>query len=295
LSLLIVIRAAGESTVDKCKELIENSDGGHQVEVITEVPFSKAVKKTFELGLDYNRDWTLAVDADVLVKENGISELVALANSLPEYFFRIEGKLLDRFCGFPRNVGMHLYRTPLFTNAMQFLSQTEMTIRPESRVVKEMVKAGYHSYQGNEVYGIHDYHQHYRDVFRKTFVYAQKHKYLIAYFKRYWTEMQHTDDEFKVALLGLEAGLNTPTDSLPHLQELYRLYEIAERDLVLVQQPMPENVTAESVAAIIRSHHIPDYGLAYARAAQVINRSDQKPSTNLFRRILKRVMLAVKS
>lgn len=288
MSILIVIRAAGESTLNKCKELIENSDDGNHVEVITEVPFSKAVKKTFELGLDYNRDWTLAVDADVLVSEHGIRKLVALANSLPEYFFRIEGKLLDRFCGYPRNVGMHLYRTPLFNEATQFLKKTENTLRPESRVVKEMVKIGYHSYQGNDVYGVHDYYQHYRDIFRKTFVFAQKHKHLVEYFKRYWKEIG--DDEFMVALKGLEAGLNQPIDSLPDVQQLYALFDNYFREMNLKEVSVPSDLSLQGVASIIADHRIPEYGLVYYNAVKSIARTDFKKPESSLKGYLKKII-----
>jgi hypothetical protein len=106
--------------------------------------------------------------------------------------------------------------------------------------------------------------------------------------------MQHTDDEFKVALLGLEAGINAPTNSLPNIQELHKIYDEQTKDMALQQLPIPDYVTAEHVADIIRTHHIPEYGLHHARAAHAINRTDQKPSTNLFGRFLKRVMRAVK-
>jgi hypothetical protein len=131
-------------------------------------------------------------------------------------------------------------------------------------------------------------------VFRKAFVYAQKHKHLAEYFRKYWTEMQQTDDEFKVALLGLEAGFKAPTDTLPNVHELYEIYNEHTRGMTLQHLPIPEHLTAGHVADIIRTHHIPEYGLHHAQAAQAINRTDQKPSTNLLRRILKRIMRAVK-
>lgn len=294
INILVVVRSSNEATNRLSAEILNCSVPQKDLIIISESPFSRAVVRTFKEGLAHGREWTLAVDADVLLTRHSVERLVSLANSLPQNFFRIEGMVLDRFFGFPRKGGAHLYRTAYLEKALEFLPQAADTLRPESRVVKEMVKAGYHSYQGNEVYGIHDYFQHHRDVFRKTFVYAQKHKHLIDYFKRYWTEMQQTDDEFKVALLGLEAGLRAPTHSLPDVQELYRLFEASTSDLVLKQQPVPEHLTAEAVAEMVRSHHIPEYGLRHARAAHAINRTDQKPSTNLFGRILKRVMRVMK-
>lgn len=289
LRIFVVIRASKEATESLCTEIIERVVPCESRAVISESPFSKAVKKTFELGIESGSKWTLAVDADVLLTDSAIVELIELAESLPASFFRIEGMVLDRFFGFPRKGGAHLYRTEYLRKALQLTDQVADTLRPESRVVKEMVKLGYHSYQGDQVYGIHDYFQYYRDVFRKTFVYAQKHKHLIPYFNQYWAEMQAENPEFEIALLGLQAGLNAPTNSLPNVDALYALYDSYQKGNGQ-NYFGPSEISGKGVSEIIQSHKVPQYAARYAHAAQAINRTDIVTKDTLFKRIIKRVV-----
>ena len=49
--------------------------------LIHEVPFSQAVRRTFEIGIEQNKKWTIAVDADILLNDNSVQRMVEKAES----------------------------------------------------------------------------------------------------------------------------------------------------------------------------------------------------------------------
>lgn len=287
---LVVVRCFGERSKEFSLSIVKDQLPEGHVEEVSLAPFSAAVRKTFELGIHYDKKWTIALDADVLLRADAIKDLIALGESLPDNFFRIEGMVLDRFFGFSRKGGAHLYRTQYLKQAANFLEITAETLRPESRVVKEMVKLGFHSYQGNDVYGIHDYYQYHRDVFRKTYVYAQKHKHLTEHFKRYWGEALGEDDEFRVALMGLEEGLKHPTPVLPDVNHMHSLFQKARQGALLRENPLPEKLSSQMVMEIISKHNIPESFRLLSQHFEVIGRTDHRRTDNKFKRLAKRVL-----
>lgn len=207
----VAIRSVGERTETICHHLISQQVPLENIVVIREIPFSAAVAKTFEFGLDYSLPWTLAVDADLLIKQNTIKQLLALAAQADKTVFKISGSVLDKFFGGPRLAGIHLYRTSLLPQAVAFVSSTDIDIsmRPETFVLREMEKRGYAFILLNPdiVLGLHDYEQFYQDIYRKTFVHAHKHHRYAPYLKSYWKRMAGRDSDFQIGLWGLGDGL----------------------------------------------------------------------------------------
>ena len=200
----VIIRHTNERTLDACLNLLSSQVSSDNIQIISETPFSYAVKRTFEIGIDYNKDWTLAIDADIFVTNDCIDTLVSAAENLEDYFFEIQGRILDKFYGVPRGGGPHLYRTKYLKKAIKFIPKEGTTLRPESYTYDKMAEIGYHYYFGKEVYGLHDYEQFYNDIYRKGFLHAKKHLRYLAHFEKFWGEKQQNDFDFSVALFGFE-------------------------------------------------------------------------------------------
>lgn len=200
----VVIRHTNERTLAYCIKQLEKQVPEENLFIINETPFSKAVKRTFEIGIDCNKDWTLAIDADILVTEDCIAKLVSVAENLEDYFFEIQGRILDKFYGVPRGGGPHLYRTKYLPKAINFIPTEGTSLRPESDTYDRMAEIGYHFYFGKEIYGLHDYEQFYKDIYRKGFLHAKKHWRYLSHFKNYWNIEKATDKDFLVALYGFE-------------------------------------------------------------------------------------------
>lgn len=170
----IVIRSSGENSLKRCEEIVLSQVSSNQVFVISERPFSEAIRKNFEIGLKEGRKWTLALDADVLLTSNAVSRMVHNANLLDEDMFFYQGHLYDKLHGCFRGVGAHLYRTSALSDALSLVDEAANMIRPESGVRTLMKLKGWYFYESTEVYGIHDFGQFYDDYIRKGFFSAVK-------------------------------------------------------------------------------------------------------------------------
>jgi hypothetical protein len=204
----IVIRSVGERTTNLCKRLVQEQVPSENIFVIEEIPFSKAVRRTFEIGLSNNLSWTVAVDADILLADQALSQALSLATQADENIFRFNGRVVDNFFGGMRFICPHIYRTSLLELALANIPD-ESSIRPENAVVDMMAKQFGHPWATLDcMLGVHDYEQYYRDIFRKAFVHANKFDDAMTYrFLHNWSHQAVTDDDFKVALMGLCIGL----------------------------------------------------------------------------------------
>lgn len=207
-NIAVIIRQSGERTIDLCKRFVEDQVDSRNIMVINEVPFSKAVRRTFEIGLDFKFPWTLAIDADVLIQENAVRAMISKAECELENTFSFNFRVHDKFFTSPRYGGPHLYRTNIFHKALKYFPSEE-TIRPES-IIGEILheKEGIENILYDRVVGIHDYEQWYRDVYRKAFVHANKHgNNYVQSFLKYWSRMMDRDLDYRVALVGLCHGI----------------------------------------------------------------------------------------
>ena len=206
MDVTVVIRGTRERTEQIYAHWARQQAGDAPVHVIHETPFSAAVRKTYELGIQEGRKWTLALDADILMFSGAMEALIAYAEAQPETGFEFQGRILDKFFMLPRDGGPHLYRTSLLPEALSLIPKEGSTLRPESHVFGEMKARGNTIHHNQEVYGIHDFEQYYEDIYRKAFLYAHKHTKRKDYFPAIWQELSVQDQDYEVALWGLQAG-----------------------------------------------------------------------------------------
>jgi len=206
--VIVVIRAAGERTEALCKELIlAQGVLPDNVIMIRETPFSAAVRKGYEIGIDRGLPWTLHVDADVLLRPGSIEKMCALAEQQEQHVFEVQGKILDKFFGGPRDGGIHLYRSSLLQEALSCIPKEGVNIRPEFHTLNTMQKKGFPWIRVPYIVGLHDFEQYYKDIFRKCFVQAHKHPHLTQLFLSLWREYAPADGDFQVALKGFGSGI----------------------------------------------------------------------------------------
>lgn len=213
----VVIRAAGERTEAACAHIAAQELGQDRVTVIHEVPFSEAVRRGFEIGAEAGRDWTLCLDADVLLAEGAIADLCRAAEAEAAgdgRLFEIDALVADKLLGQVRAAGVHLYRTALLPEALQHVRFDPKKRRPESQVKKAMRARGCRTGEVALVAGLHDFEQYHRDIFRKVFTHTRKHERFMDYAARYWRRLGQVDADMRVAYLSccLARGVNELTD-----------------------------------------------------------------------------------
>ena len=207
LDATIVVRSAGERTEAACRRLLERQLPKRLITVIREKPFAAALRRSYEIGLEIGCTWTLCIDADVLVSDDAVSRLMALALESDESVAEIQCYVLDRLFGVPRAAGNHLYRTALLEHALRCIPSPGTSLRPESFVLRLMAAEGFPWIQDEAIIGLHDYEQYYRDIYRKAFLHARKHGGYLPYLARLWRRLAASHPDYRVALWGLRSGL----------------------------------------------------------------------------------------
>lgn len=208
-NVTVIIRTVGERTTELCYELLKKQITVENIHIIYETPFTEALRKTFQVGLQENRKWTFVVDADVLVRPGVILELIEYAENVKENVFEMEGKVVDKFLFNlnPREAGNHLYRSILMEKAIDYIPHPFEAIRPETYVKDKMRENGFEWQVISKIIGIHDFEQYYKDIYRKCFIQAKKHTEYGKNLLPIWEKKAEFDNDFKIAINGFKAGL----------------------------------------------------------------------------------------
>lgn len=202
-----VIRATGERTFEACRRLVLEQVPEIQLYVVKEYPFEAALRRCYEIGLNSGAEWMITIDADVLLKRNAIAGLLEEAATMPENHFQIEGMVLDKLTRRFRWAGYRAYRVRHLGVARLFLPADRAEIRPESSTLERMAAQGYPYLRSKEIYGVHDYEQYLRDIYRKAYVHASKHPQWLPELLATWKNLARNDVDFRVALAGAHDGL----------------------------------------------------------------------------------------
>jgi hypothetical protein len=274
--LSVIIRSAGERTESLCKELVlETGLQERNITVIKENPFSRALYASYETGIALDRPWTLCLDADVLVLADSIHEMICFAEKQHPSVFEIQGLILDKFFGGPRQAGFHLYRTSLLSQAIKLIPLTHETIRPEHYTLDAMKGRGFPWKRMDYLVGIHDFEQYYADIFRKTFAQAHKHQEYAEIFLTYWPRQGINDFDYKVAVKGLMAGLEYEGEVwIDSQQEIYK--EQFEKFKVIEKLDLPSGYFSPSdIELLVKNWIEPSIYHKYFKYEIIANANDK--------------------
>ena len=131
--LTVIVRTVSERTTDTCIQLLSNVIPHDNIFVISEIPFSKAVRKSFVVGIENKKKWTLVIDADVLIRESFINEMLDFAEQQPDNTFVIQGLVHDKIFDVLRPAGNHLFRTKYLNAAIESIPREGTTLRPNQK------------------------------------------------------------------------------------------------------------------------------------------------------------------
>lgn len=206
-NVIVVIRSVGERTEQACYNAILKQVDSKNIVIVNKQPFSEAVRANFEIGIQRNQKWTLAVDADLILRENAIKDMIDAFSKLDDSYFIYQGWVYDKFFKDFRTGGPHLYRTSLLKKAIAFIPKEGTSLRPESSTYTVMNELGHGYFVDNKYYGLHDFEQNKHDIYRKFFLHAKKHTKLVGKFLNKWKGDILKDEDYVFALKGLSDGL----------------------------------------------------------------------------------------
>jgi hypothetical protein len=200
----IIIRASGERTENECIRLAKQQGNVH---IIRAYPFGEAIRQTYKLALTFNQKWTLVIDADVLlysdVLKAGISELEKNKN---KNIFCLDGRTKDKIMMKKRRAGIHIYRTAYLEQALKYIDDKK--VKPESNVRKRMAAKGFPTFSPKLIFGLHDYEQYYRDLWRKAVCQTQKLSKTAKARKNKWKKFSNKDKDYFVIYHAYHHGRN---------------------------------------------------------------------------------------
>jgi len=207
MDLLVIIRSVNERTESICIEkILDQGILPENVVIVKESPFANTLKKSFEIGVERNKKWTLCIDADVLLKSQSIVSIIEYADKQDNKTFEVQGYVLDKFIDGPRMAGNHLYRTEFLPIALEIWPIVKDEIRPEGSLLKLMASNGFPYVIYNEILGLHDFGQYYSDIYRKSFIQSRKHLHFTNLFVDTW-KSDSKDKDYQVALRGFADGI----------------------------------------------------------------------------------------
>lgn len=203
----VVIRAAGERTLELCRKIVERQVLPERVFVVQAAPFEEALRQTYQKGIELGAKWTLTVDADILLRPGAVEDMVAQGERFKAKTFQVLGQVYDKLLVEAREGGARLYRTSALNEALDLIPPDGQEKRPEFHATKCMMERGWRCERVRLVTGLHDYEQYYRDVYRKAVVHGHKWIDELGDLVLKWKPRAMDDPDYLVALRGVCAGL----------------------------------------------------------------------------------------
>ena len=120
-----IIRHTHERTLELCEKLVRKVCD--RVELVNEVPFSKALEATYEIGSSES-DWVLVLDADVLIKPDTFN--FNLNNFTTPV---VMTRCWDYYLGKDREAGVRFYRPDFMKANIKNINSS--VVRPEANVI----------------------------------------------------------------------------------------------------------------------------------------------------------------
>ncbi|WP_417237084.1 MULTISPECIES: hypothetical protein [Flavobacteriaceae] len=257
-NVTVIIRATDERSIEACKQCVLTEIKESNLHIIKEVPFSKAVQKTFEIGIASNEKWTLAIDADLILLPNAITNMLKAAEKYNDNLYVFQGFILDKFkCGI-RQGGPHLYKTENLKIALKLVDDIEMSLRPESDIYKKMSKQGYDIVLEKKIYALHDFFQYYKDIYRKAYFHGIKHKGWKTLLPK-WLDKGSLDFDYRIASIGFLDGYYAEKQVYPSINEFdSKVKYLLFTQLNIEEKEILNLIDIEKIKETISSYNI-DY------------------------------------
>lgn len=189
----IIIRTTGERTENKC---ITEAQKQGNVHIIRAFPFGESIRQTYKMALDIGQEFIPVVDADVILKPGVLKQAMQEMATKNKNIFCLDGKTNCKVMLQNRRAGIHIYRTSMIETAYKFIDDNH--IKPESNVRRSMVKLGFPTYSSKIIFGLHDWEQYYKDLWRKTVLQTYKLAKMIGNRPQKWKRLSENDLDYKV-------------------------------------------------------------------------------------------------
>lgn len=264
MSLTILIRSIGERTETVLKKLIlDQGIAESDIHIVRETPFSKALEKSFEIGIQQNKKWTYCLDADILIRPDSLKKMYSYAEGVRPTVIRVQGFVLDKFFGGIRQAGNHLYRTSCLEELIECIPEEGRDIRPETRALQEIQKKGYQLHLVPYIVALHDHEQFARDIYRKVFVHGVKHQEKMPLFVQLWKKEKDHDIDFSIALNALAESIQYSGELYIDSEQKVYLEKFRESGFQEKNELSASDLTSDQIERMVLNWHYDDIYLKY--------------------------------
>lgn len=197
-----VVRTIGERTEEVCIELIHRQKAENEkVSILNESTHVDAIEKTFLLGLRSEADWLVAVDADMLLLPGGVSEMREEVKSCDANVFVAYPAVYDKLYSI-RRWGVSLYRVSMLEELYDTFKELKNNhhLKIEGGAIKEVAKGKNEIFYSRKVVALHDFHQYYRDLYRKVYLNTVRNPGYKKKAEKNWEKISHLDADYLVML-----------------------------------------------------------------------------------------------
>lgn len=203
-----IIRTVGERTEQICLHHIAEELPERNIHVIRDLPLKQSTIRLAQIAVEENRPWTLMLGADYIPRIGFIADLFEVSKTASDNIQFIKGTIIDKFLFELRGDvgGPLLQRTNLLKEWLEILPSIQNKSTTEASCQGHFYRKGYKAHRGKTWLALHDYEQHYKDIYRSMFVGGRKHRKYANKLLPRWQELSKTDKDYRVALHAFKKG-----------------------------------------------------------------------------------------
>lgn len=214
--LTVVIRAAGERTEQLCTKIIQSQlPNESQLTVLHESPFSRAVIRTFEIGIESKRPWLIAIDADIIPLDDVLVRIREICGKMHPNAFVATPLFHCHAVNGLATRGLHCYNATHLPVAWSLISSLKENLRPESRFHDAMSAKGYSRECYAKIFGLHEHEQFAKHIYIKSMLRSRKDEFG-AQIRASLESRAHTNRDCQIALWGFEDAQTDTTQPMEY-------------------------------------------------------------------------------
>lgn len=205
-----VVRTIGERTEEVCVKLVHRQkEEKEKISILNENTHVDAIEKTFMLGLRSEADWLVAIDADMLLLPGGVSEMRKEVKSCDENVFVAYPAVYDKLYSI-RRWGVSLYRVSMLEELYDAFKELKNNhhLKIEGGAIKEVAKGKSEIFYSRKVVALHDFHQYYRDLYRKVYLNTVRNPGFNKKAEKNLAKISRLDADYLVMLQALKDAKN---------------------------------------------------------------------------------------
>lgn len=207
--LAFVVRSVGERTESLCIDLLEQYRCEEDsLSIIRQQTHADAVEGTLRIAADQPQQWTVAVDADMLLYPTAVDtirrELMSAHSASSVVHFAVSDKLYRM-----KRWGVTVFRRDAAAEAVPILRslREQRNLKIERALIKKLESQGRKVEFSRTDVALHDFLQYYADLYRKAYLNAVRNPAITRRAHRPWKRISAVDRDYAAILKGSEDAL----------------------------------------------------------------------------------------